>query len=335
LVHSAARNPAAPARRAESAAADIWSTEAVPARERFSYWRDVVCQAVLNVSTESPPAGFSARLTRRSFGDLRFASFDCTDHEIVRTPQQIARVPQDYYVITSHLRGRSTFNQGDEVVSLEPNEIAIVDGRQPFRIAYTETVSRAVVVIPHAMIDTRAPWLDRCPVRKLSGQSPFVQLARTHMRKLTVDGADLNESSAHLLTDNLCNLLALASARDVPSDQMQPRLQIEAMLTFCRQKLHDADLSPQDVADRFGISVRTLHLRFEKFGQTFGRWLLDNRLDACRTALRDPNQRNSNISEIAYRWGFNDLSHFNKAFRARFDQTPRECRNDLNDQRTH
>jgi AraC-like DNA-binding protein len=155
------------------------------------------------------------------------------------------------------------------------------------------------------------------------------------MHQLTAADADLNESSAHLLTDNLCNLLALASARDVPTDQMQPQLQVEAMLAFCRQNLHDTRLTPQHVADHFGMSLRTLHLRFEKIGQTFGRWLLDNRLDACRAALRDPNHRNSNISEIAYRWGFNDLSHFNKAFRARFDQTPRECRNDLNDQRTH
>ena len=49
--------------------------------------------------------------------------------------------------------------------------------------------------------------------------------------------------------------------------------------------------------------------------------------EACRTALRDENQRGFNISDIAYRWGFNDLSHFNKVFRARFDQTPREWRN--------
>ena len=55
--------------------------------------------------------------------------------------------------------------------------------------------------------------------------------------------------------------------------------------------------------------------------------MLDNRLAACSVALRDRNQRDLNISEIAYRWGFNDLSHFNKAFRARYDQTPREWRN--------
>jgi AraC-like DNA-binding protein len=34
-----------------------------------------------------------------------------------------------------------------------------------------------------------------------------------------------------------------------------------------------------------------------------------------------------NISEIAYRWGFNDLSYFSKAFRAQCSQTPRDWRN--------
>jgi AraC-like DNA-binding protein len=81
------------------------------------------------------------------------------------------------------------------------------------------------------------------------------------------------------------------------------------------------------VAAQLGMSVRTLHLRFERVGRTFGRWLLDSRLDACRKALRDPQQRASTISEIAYRWGFNDLSHFNKAFRAQFGMTPGDWRN--------
>ena len=43
-------------------------------------------------------------------------------------------------------------------------------------------------------------------------------------------------------------------------------------------------------------------------------------------ALRDPNQERGSVSEIAYRWGFNDLSHFNRSFRAHFAMTPREWR---------
>ena len=45
-----------------------------------------------------------------------------------------------------------------------------------------------------------------------------------------------------------------------------------------------------------------------------------------RAALRDPRQRTRQISQIAYAWGFNDLSYFNRAFRRRFEVTPRDWR---------
>ena len=35
-----------------------WSTEAIGERERFSYWRDVVCQSLFNVSAEAPRGRF-------------------------------------------------------------------------------------------------------------------------------------------------------------------------------------------------------------------------------------------------------------------------------------
>ena len=139
----------------------------------------------------------------------------------------------------------------------------------------------------------------------------------------------MSESAMSLLTDNLCNLLALGSATDMETNRLQPELQIEALLAFCRQNLHDPELSPQRAADHLRISVRTLHLRFKQIGQTFGHWILEKRLEACREALCDRNQRALNISQIAYRWGFNDLSHFNKAFRARFKLSPRAWRNGL------
>ncbi|MGZ3294066.1 MAG: helix-turn-helix domain-containing protein, partial [Xanthobacteraceae bacterium] len=185
----------------------------------------------------------------------------------------------------------------------------------------------AIAIVPRAMMERRAPWLRGRPHRKVASDARFANHVRLHMMELTADGLHLSESETSLLTDSLCNLVALAAADDVPSTRLQPELQIEAMLAFCRQNLHDTELSPQHAADHVGISVRTLHSRFGQIGQTFGRWLLDNRLEGCSTALRDPNQQPRSISEIAYRWGFNDLSYFNRAFRARFDVTPGEWRN--------
>jgi AraC family transcriptional regulator, positive regulator of tynA and feaB len=304
-----------------------WSTDTVKAGERFSFWREVVCQTVLNVATEAPRDRFQAHISGRSFAALRVAEFDSTSHEIVRSPQHTARFPEDNYLISLQRRGQSRITQDGDPFPLDPGEIAVVDGQKPFRIGFPAPVSRIIAVIPRKTLDTRAPWLRDKPLRKIVAGSLYSGLTRHHLLQLASRQHSLQESEASLLTENLCNLLALASARDIPVNALRPELQIEALLAFCRQNLSDPELSPRMVATRFGISVRTLHLRFERVGETFGRWLLDNRLEACGRALRDPHQRAAGISEIAYRWGFNDLSHFNKAFRARFDMTPREWRN--------
>jgi AraC-like DNA-binding protein len=307
-----------------------WSTETVKPGERFSYWREVVCQAVLNVATEAPQQRFQARLSGRKFGDLRFAAFASTGHDIVRSMRHTTCFPEDDYLISLQRGGRSLISQGDAAFTLEPGEIAIVDGQKPFHIAFPRPVSRLIAVVPRRALDMRAPWLRKRPHRKIARDAPYADIARRHLLRLAAMEETLHEGEARLLTENLCNLLTLATMQDVPPTVLPPDVQLEAMLAFCRQHLSDPDLSPQRVASRFGVSVRTLHLRFERLGCSFGRWVLENRLDRCGEALRDPLQRASSISEIAYRYGFNDLSHFSKAFRTRFDAAPRQWRQSQN-----
>ena len=310
-----------------SAKVDIWSTDDTQSRERFSYWRDAVCRAVFNISIEAAPERFSARITSRSSGPLRFATSESSPYRVVRTRRDIDTAPADHYSVFAQVKGLSVIHQCDDSFAFSPNDICISDGTQPFRCDMPDDGYRAFAVIPRAMIDQRAPWLTRHPLHRLDGNSPYVDLARGHIMELTT-GAVKSDAAISILTDNLCNLLALASASDVEPSRLQPELQIEALLAYCRQNLHDADLTPQRAADHAGISVRTLHSRFKLIGKSFGRWVLDRRLEACRNALRDANQNALSISEIAFRWGFNDLSHFNKAFRARFGCSPRECRED-------
>lgn len=303
-----------------------WSTDTINERECFSYWRDVVCDAIFNISPEAPPERFSARITARSSGPLRFATCESTSYEIVRTERDIAKAPADHYTIYLQLRGCTAMNQADESVVFRRNDIVISDGRQPFCAMLSNDGCRAIAVVPRAMLGWRAPWLGHRPLSMIDSNSAYADLARGHMVQLV--SRELGDSETNLLTDNLCNLLALATATDIAPSRFAPELLIEAVLTFCRQNLHRSELSPLVVATRFGISVRTLHLRFGALGQTFGRWLLETRLDACNKALRDSRQQNRSISEIAYSCGFNDLSHFNKSFRARFGMTPGQWRSE-------
>lgn len=308
--------------------AAVWSTDLLPERERFPYWRDAVCRTVFNVSIEAQPERFFARMSTRRSGAFRFATTTSSGtYELIRTQRDISRAPADHYTLYLQLSGQTVLNENDGARAVRGKEILFYDERVPFRATLMDGV-RTMAVIPRAMIDRRAPWLRRQPVQIFAGHSPYIDLARRHLVQLGAEGASLGESATALLMENVCNLLALAGAHDVPTSRLEADLQIEAMLAFCRQHLHDPALSPQTVADHVGISLRTLHSRFRRIGSTFGRWVLENRLDACRTALRDTSQRALNISEIAYRWGFNDLSHFNKTFRQRFDCAPGEWRSE-------
>jgi AraC family transcriptional activator of tynA and feaB len=302
-----------------------WTTDTIRPGDRFSFWQDVVCQAVLNVSTAARPERFWARISSHSYGALRFAAFDSSEHEIVRRREHLAASPAENYLISLQRRGRCHITQGDDEIVLEPGEIAIVDGQTEFRVAFPQPVRRIVAVIPKQVLDSRTPWLRDARNRKISNSSRFAALTRDHLLDLADGEQELRESEASVLSDNLCNLLALSFANK-PADARQSELQLAALLAYCRRNLGNPELSPQMVAARFGMSVRTVHLRFERLDQTFGRWVLDSRLEQCAAALRDSSERTTSISEIAYRCGFNDLSHFNRAFRARFTRTPREWR---------
>jgi AraC-like DNA-binding protein len=300
-----------------------WSTDSVRPTERFSYWREAVCQSIFNLTIEAPPGHFAARMTARSAGPLRIALSESTAYQVVRNQREVARAADDNYSIYLQLSSEAVITQRGQAFTFQPGDIAVSDLRYPFTATLAGGARRVTTVIPCEMIDRRAPWVRKTALHRLPASSRYVDLARRHIVEMVEN--PMSESASGLMTENLCNLLALACATDAPG-RLQSELQSEAMLAFCKQELHDPELTPQRVADHVGISVRTLHLRFKQIGQSFTEWVRDERLKACAAALRDRNQRGLNVSEIAYRWGFNDLSHFNKSFRARFDRTPTQWR---------
>ena len=90
--------------------------------------------------------------------------------------------------------------------------------------------------------------------------------------------------------------------------------------------LDDPDLSPAQVAAKAGVSVRTLHRIFQASGETFWSWIRDRRLERCHAELTAPTSAKRTITEVAFRWGFNELSTFDRNFRKRYGASPRQVR---------
>jgi AraC-like DNA-binding protein len=85
-------------------------------------------------------------------------------------------------------------------------------------------------------------------------------------------------------------------------------------------------LSPAQVAAAFSISTRYLHKLFETEPETVTHYIRDRRLERCRLRLLDPRFSQRPISALAFDAGFNDLSGFNRAFKAKYGRSPRQLR---------
>ncbi|MEU0936039.1 helix-turn-helix domain-containing protein [Embleya sp. NPDC005971] len=77
------------------------------------------------------------------------------------------------------------------------------------------------------------------------------------------------------------------------------------------------------LARELGVSVRTLHRAFAAAEESAAGYIRHSRLEQARLELRTSTTRPS-ISELAAHWHFAGSSHFTRAFRSQYGQTPTE-----------
>ena len=98
-------------------------------------------------------------------------------------------------------------------------------------------------------------------------------------------------------------------------------------IEFIMNKYFCEDLGLEEFARMTGRSLSTFKRDFQEFfGTTPGKWLSEKRLDFAKSLLISTNR---NISEICYESGFKNNSHFNKAFKERFQLPPLQFRQSI------
>ena len=89
------------------------------------------------------------------------------------------------------------------------------------------------------------------------------------------------------------------------------------------QNLTMPELGVAWLADRLGVSVRTLQEDFRTSGQSCTEVIRECRLRRVHDRLRRYGlRRGETIAAIALSAGFNDISYFNRTFRSMFGGTP-------------
>jgi AraC-like DNA-binding protein len=148
--------------------------------------------------------------------------------------------------------------------------------------------------------------------------------------QLPTYAGELGMTATLMLEDQVLDLLALSLA--TMSDVETARMSSSRTLTRARimavinARLTDPTLSAATVASVAGVSTRYANQLLANEGTSIMRLVRDRRLDRCHKALDDPAQKHRSISEIAYGWGFSDMTHFGRSFRSKYGLLPSELR---------
>ncbi|MBV9593128.1 MAG: helix-turn-helix transcriptional regulator, partial [Actinobacteria bacterium] len=123
----------------------------------------------------------------------------------------------------------------------------------------------------------------------------------------------------------LANLVVDAALHPEPVDENTVpwlRLRADALISTAHS---DPGLAPPKIADRLGVSLRSLHRAYEGT-EGVAHELRRVRLDHASAMLADPEYANLPLSEIAHRSGFGSLATFNRVFSATFTTPPHQFR---------
>jgi AraC-like DNA-binding protein len=305
-----------------------WTTQDVSPRERFDYWSDAICHAVLNVAVVPPiETGFHGRIAARRTPSISYVSFASSPHDIVRDQGAASRAGEESYLVSLQMGGRAHIRQGNAEVVLQGGGLTLVEGWRPFSVHLEGEVSRMLALVPRRALQSRCPHLQGSALRTVPAGAPFADLLRDYMLRLSDPANPVSDTTAEALGENLCNLLGVVCGGETAGlPESSAQLRREALLAYIRRHLADPALSPSTAAVHLGVSLRSVHHLLSGSDQSFGALVLEQRLQACARALRDPQQQARRIADLAFAWGFNDLSHFNRAFKIRFGATPGEIR---------
>nr|WP_315392758.1 helix-turn-helix domain-containing protein [uncultured Duganella sp.] len=307
-----------------------WRSDDVPLAERTDAWQYILNENYGDWHTRLElPEAFSAEVRSSAIGGVKLVHMSCGGSFSKRTRDRGRR--QDDHLVGVQLTtaGNAIYRTGGRGVTAGAGTLLLWTTEAEIEMDITEDGLRTVsLMVPWSLIKHRFPdrkQLPRCKLlNTLEGIGAFLA---THLSILSGQIHALNRPAAGAVKSATLELLnaAMGDAEPPPGfgSQAMTRARVQE---FILQHLHVDDLTPAKVAAANQISVRYLHLLFADTGTSVGEYMLGKRLEACQRALTDPACRQLHISEIAFRWGFQSVSHFCRTFKRRFGMTPGEAR---------
>ncbi len=306
-----------------------FATDVVDPCDRFDLWHEVACKAYAeHECTTQSPGTFEGTIESAQLDTATLSVYENTPMHLWRTQRQVERAPSDRVFVCLQLDSTCHITQLGRETTIGPGEFCIIETKTPYVFSYAERSRQLVLDVARSELRQRLGSVSPLTALTVEADTGIGGLAAGYMRMLPEHAAALSPATGHQVANQVLDLVAMALARRAELGGV--KLGSASAVTLIRlraaieQALPHRDAKCQDVAERAGISLRYANALLAKEGTSLERLLQRRRLENCRKALAAGPGRS--ISEIAYAWGFSDVSHFSKAFKNAFGVAPRDFR---------
>ncbi|WP_055586130.1 AraC-like ligand-binding domain-containing protein [Streptacidiphilus griseoplanus] len=314
---------------------DVFNSDSFPPDSRFEQWCEVSGRGLLPLSLSTAhPEEFRGGIRQLALGPVQVTEMHYTPMSGHRLPVHVRRSDPDLYQLSLVLRGTVTLEHRRRQGTAAAGDMQLFGTWHPYAAhaaAAHGTVSHLVLQVPR----TAMPLSERQAVRFIGSRLPAHQGVGALLARLLTEtvarGPQLRPSEAVHLGGAALELAAafladLGEAVDALSPETRQSVLVTRIRAFIDQHLADPDLGPPAIAAAHHISVRYLHLLFQRQGTTVSSLIQQSRLERCRRDLADPASSSCPIYAIANRWGFAHPEHFTRLFRSAYGISPRDYR---------
>jgi AraC family transcriptional activator of tynA and feaB len=291
-------------------------------------WREIVCDRLIGIEVMAPePDQFRGSFTQFNFGMATLSNVAATPICGRRPAGLIAPRVDDGFLINMVVSGFGQTAQNGHSFDLQPGDLFIQDIRAPYSIEMNTDFRLITLRSPRDLTEHYLLTSDILSAMPLSREPGMGRIAGSLFLSLAANAADLGSADRELALSHVLSTLGTAYANLTP---VQPRTAQHTTYSrasrFIDAHLRHPTLGPAVVAKACGITLRHLSRLFGERADTVSRTILRRRLERCRLDLLSRALVSRSIGEIAYYWGFNNLSHFSETFRRAYGLSPRELR---------
>jgi AraC-like DNA-binding protein len=271
-----------------------------------------------------------ADIAARSFGGVGLVIGTLSGLRQVIPPK--AREFRDDVFLGVNIAGTVIVRHRAREVSLQPGDgILFSDVEAGFTSTRPRPSRFLGLRLPRRMLLPLVGDLDNATGRLIPGRGSTLRLLVDYLCFLGARQGSETAEIGRALSTHVADLLALSlGAHGDAAAEARGRglraVRLQAIKMDVARHLDDPELSIAAVAARHRMTSRYLHKLFETEEETFSEYVLARRLEFARRLLADRRLAGRSIAAIAFEVGFADLSHFNRAFRKRYNATPTDVR---------